>query len=98
MNKIFLVDYNLKTPEVYSVLTWQVNNTDKVYKLEYPSNPDLDIELMILHKKSLEEAIVCLANYIKKKEYPQYVMDKLGHFLTWISFVLSGNSLTNNGV
>ena len=53
---------------------------------------------MILHKKSLEEAIVCLANYIKKKEYPQYVMDKLGHFLTWISFVLSGNSLTNNGV
>lgn len=96
MNKIFLKNYSIKTPEVYSVLTWQINNTEHIFQIDYPSNPVLDIELMVLHNKPLEEAIVILANYIKKKEYPQYVIDKLGRFLTWMSYVVSGNSLLDN--
>ena len=82
-------DLGQKKADIYNLLGFSYRKS---------SNPDLDIELMFLHKKSLDEAIVCLANYIKKKEYPQYVMDKLGHFLTWISFVLSGESLSGNSV
>ena len=55
MNKIFLKDYSIKTPEVYSVLIWQINNTEHIFQIDYPSNPVLDIELMVLHKKPLEE-------------------------------------------
>ena len=94
MNKLFLTNYSIKTPEVSSILTWKIIN--HVFEIDYPSNPVLDVELMFLHKKTLEEAIIILNCYIKKREYPQYVMDKLVYFLTWITIVLSGSSLSSN--
>lgn len=95
MNKIFLKKYTIKTPEVYSELIWINNKNNLVFNLSYPSNPVLDVELMILHEKNIGESINILSNYIRKNGYPKNVMNKLKQFLEWMLKVQS-HATTNH--
>ena len=93
MNKLFLKQYSIKIPEVYSELIWINDKNNLVFKLSYPSNPVLDVELMTLHEKSINQAIPILSNYIRKNGYPNNVMNKLKNFLEWI---LNLNNISTN--
>lgn len=84
MNKLILKEYRLKTPEVYSELKWEIKEKNFNYLISYPSNPELDVELMLLHEKKIKNVIIILSSYIRKNGYPKNVMDELRKFLKWI--------------
>ena len=94
MTRLEIIKYELIEQTVKSSFTFRLinNNSIKIYILEIPSNPLVDIDILHLNNKHLVDIINKLNKIIKNGDYSYKTSLSLQKFLDWIIKNINSNN------
>lgn len=93
--KLNIINYTIDESTIESCFIFSLRLDKNLfnYKLNLPSNPVLDIEILRLTELEFNEKILKLKKIIKNKEYSFKSLKSLTKFVMWLNNIIDGTKI-----
>ena len=93
--KLNIINYTIDESTIESCFIFSLELDKNLfnYKLNLPSNPFLDIEILRLTELEFNDKILKLKKIVKNKEYSFKSLNSLTNFIIWINNIIDGTKI-----